>query len=388
MTQAKILVVDDSEDMRKLICLYLRQDGYVFVDVASGPEAIKIAAEEMPDLILLDVTMPGMDGYETCQRLKQNPATADIPVLFLTARVDTKDKVTGLDAGAADYILKQTPRGEILARIRNHLKIGQLTRQLKENQRLIEADMKAAAEIQQTLIPASVPDMEGLRMSWRFQPCRFVGGDIFNIIRLDEAHTAFYMIDVSGHGVPSAMITVSVSQMLMQNMDQLVKKEPVKGGYYEIVSPDEVLNKLNRQYPIERFGRFFTMVYMMINTRNKYLHYSSAGHPPPILVTGGGEMKLLEKGGPLIGVCSAAAFESERVEFESGCRVFLYTDGIMDCENESGEFFGADRFYDTVERFKHEPVEKALDHICETVQAFAGSTPLRDDVSIIGIEGV
>ncbi len=196
------------------------------------------------------------------------------------------------------------------------------------------------------------------------------------------------MIDVSGHGVPSAMITVSVSQMFMQNIDQLVKRKGSKNGLSEIVTPAEVLKKLDKHYPIERFGKYFSIVYIIVNTSRGYLHYSSAGHPQPVLITSEGEIKKLEKGGPLIGIGFPIDFEEEIVEFDTGCRLFLYTDGITECQNEKGEFFGTELLHSCFELFKNEAVEKAVENIFEKFLLFAGEAPFRDDISIIGVEHI
>jgi len=236
----KIFIVDDNLINRKLLAEILKKDGYELLEAEDGEEAIELAFKEMPDLILLDIMMPKKDGYEVCAELKGNDRTANIPIIFLSAKTLTEDKIKGLDLGGADYVTKPFDRGEVLARVRAQLKIASLAKEvinankeLLKKQEALDEDLKAAAGIQRSLLPQGPPDADIVDVAWQFMPCEKIGGDIFNIVRLDEIHWGIYMLDVSGHGVPSALVAVSASQILNPQQGLLLQKAITPPPFYD-----------------------------------------------------------------------------------------------------------------------------------------------------------
>jgi sigma-B regulation protein RsbU (phosphoserine phosphatase) len=348
----KIFIVDDNLVNRRLLATILKKEGYYMLEAEDGEKAVEMTFKEMPDLILLDIMMPKKDGYEVCAELKGDSRTANIPIIFLSAKTQIEDKIKGLDLGGADYVTKPFDRGEVLARVRAQLKIASLTKEvIKANEELLkkqetlDEDLKAAAGIQQSLLPQEPPDADIVEVAWRFMPCERIGGDIFNMVRLDENHWGIYMLDVSGHGVPSALVAVSASQILRPHQGLLLKKGTKTPPFYEIVSPAEVLNLLDQEYPIERFNKFFTISYIVLNTEDKSIRYSNAAHPPPTPIRGNGEMDLLDKGGTIIGMGGLLPFEEGKKQVHPGDKLLIYTDGIVEYQNKDGEFYGDDRFF-------------------------------------------
>ncbi len=389
----KILVVDDSEDNRNLMACILSKAGYEVESAGDGQAAVRKVYAAMPDLILLDVLMPKLNGYEVCEILKKDVCTSDIPVIFLSAMGGPKDKIRGLEIGGVDYITKPFNRGEVLARVAVQLKIRRLSkeimeanRNLTEKQKRLDEDLLAAAGIQQTLLPQKLPVMEEFAIAWKFLPSDVIGGDIFNIYRLDEDTLALYMLDVSGHGVPSALVTVSVSQALQPHSDGILKKKTGRPPYYRIVRPKTVLNFLDREYPLERFGKIFTVIYAIIDIRKGQLIYSSAGHPPPLLLHPDGGLEFLEKGGPIIGLQGKIPFEEEQKKLQVDDVLIFYTDGVVEIQNTDGVFYGADRFYDLLKTLKKKPINELLDEVIADLLAFGEKSKLRDDVSLLGME--
>jgi len=248
-----VLVVDDDKTNRSLLSIILKKAGYRVIEAEDGQDAIKKSLDTPVDLVLLDIMMPNMDGYEACRRMKEDLRTQDIPVIFLSAKSETRDKILGLETGGADYVTKPFDKGEVLARVRSQLRIRSLTKEVIEKQQHLDNDLKVAAGIQQSLLPSrEVPGKSSLKWAWRFKPCDAIGGDIFNILRLDESHYAVYMLDVSGHGVPSALVTVSASQMLQPHTNILVRQDS-EGSGKEIIAPVDVVKRLDHEYPMERF---------------------------------------------------------------------------------------------------------------------------------------
>jgi len=389
----KILIADEEIVNRKLLANILKKENCELIEAGDGDEAIELTLQELPDLILLDIMMPGKDGYEVCHELKRDSRSADIPIIFFSARGETEDKIKGLELGGVDYLTKPFDKREVLARVKVQLKIRNLTKALKRanndlirKQKRIDENLKAGAEIQRSLMAINPPEAKTIEVVWRFMPCQRIGGDIFNILRLDEDHWAIYMLDVSGHGITSSMVAVSVSQMLQPRVGFLLKKNIEKAPYYEIVPPVEVLNEMDREYPIERFGKFFTMSYCILNVKDGTLRYSNAGHPPPVLLHKDGSLELLSEGGTIIGMGGLLPFEEGRRKLCSGDKLFLYTDGIAEYQNEDGLFYDEDRFFAELKRLKDRLLSNIIDGVIESMMSFGNNTEPQDDISLLAVE--
>ncbi len=389
----KILIVDDNAVNRKLLIMILEKKGYLLFEAQDGEVAVSMAREILPDLILLDVMMPLKDGYEVCRLLKADEQFAATPIIFLSAKTETQDKIKGLNLGGSDYMTKPFDQGEVIARVNSQLEIRRLNQHLVEannalveKQKLIDADLKAAGAIQQTLLPHVMPDVETLDIAWKFLPCQDIGGDIFNIFRLDESHIALYMLDVSGHGVPAAMVAVSVSQMLFPHVGFILKQTITPPPYYEISSPSQVLEGLDILYPMERFDKYFTMTYMVLNIKTGGIIYSNAAHPHPVVVRTDGTIEFLDKGGTIIGMGGVMPFEEGRVILNPGDRLFLYTDGIPEYQDLQGHFWGEKRFFHQLIAGMGSPLSHTLDDIIKGINIFGGGLPPKDDISLLGIE--
>ncbi len=216
-----ILVVDDSRVSRRLLHGILSREGFEVQEAASGRDGIAMASAEPPGLILLDIDMPEIDGFEVCGALKGNPSTSEVPIVFLSSLDQAVQKVRGLELGAADYVTKPFDRAEVLARVKTQLRLSGLTRSLRAvNRELVrqreslDEDLHAAAEIQRSLLPTMDRKRGPLEMTWRYMPCTSIGGDIFNVLELTDEETALYVADVAGHGVPSALVSISISHRL------------------------------------------------------------------------------------------------------------------------------------------------------------------------------
>ena len=382
----KILIVDDNALNRNLLRLILRKHGYELIEATDGEQGIEICSNELPDLVLLDIIMPRKDGYEVCSELKANERTKDIPIIFLSAKDEASDKIKGLELGAVDYITKPFDKGEVLARVRTQIKIHNLTKSLMEKQEKLEEDLKAAAHIQNSLIPSTYPKVENFSFAWRFIPCEYSGGDIFNIHRLDENNLAVYIIDVSGHGVPSAMVTVSVNQSLLPTTGMILKRSSTMPPYYTIAPPVEVLKQLDKEYPMERFDKYFTIAYFIINSKTRQIRYSSAAHPMPVLIRTSGEIKLLEKGGPIISMGDIIPFEEGKISMYPGDRLYLYTDGIVDYVNENGERYGEERFYNELLNHRKERLDAICGRVIDSLIFFGGNIKAHDDITLVALE--
>lgn len=264
-----------------------------------------------------------------------------------------------------------------------------LNNELIEKERRLEIDLKAAAEIQKSLLPQNTFVVEDLEIAWKFEPCEHMGGDIFNIFQIDSEHLGIYMLDVSGHGVPAAMITVSVSQFLQQNIVHLLKDKENSS----LMAPAQVLNALDKEFPFERFNNFFSITYVIINTKTGDTIYSNAGHPYPILLCKNNTMELLNKKGPIIGMGDLNFIDDRKIGFEEGHlkikpgdKLFIYTDGIVEYQNHNGEFYGDDRFYRNLKMLKNESVHNIIDQCLRSLMEFGNNTRPQDDITLLGLE--
>ena len=265
-------------------------------------------------------------------------------------------------------------------------RLRSLNNELIEKDQRIDIDLKAAAEIQKSLLPQKTFFEENLEIAWKFEPCEHMGGDIFNIFKIDAEHLGVYMLDVSGHGVPAAMVTVSVSQFLQQNTVQMLKN-------FSFMSPTQVLNALDKEFPFERFNNFFTITYFIINTKNGDMIYSNAGHPFPILLRKNETLELLKKGGPTIGMRDFDVLDDRKIRFEEGQlkikpedKLFIYTDGIVEYQNDNEELYGDDRFYNSLKVLKNESVHNIIDKCIKSLMEFGNNTSPQDDISLLALE--
>jgi sigma-B regulation protein RsbU (phosphoserine phosphatase) len=392
---AKILVADDTETNRKLLRAMLAKERFSILEAGNGSEALRLASESHPDLILLDVMMPEMDGYQVCAELKSDPRTAEIPVVFLSAKTESQDKVKGLELGAVDFVTKPFSRGEILARVRTHVTMRRMSASLQamneellQRQRRIEEDLRAAATIQRSLIPSDElkTRFKEFELAWKFLPCQSVGGDVFNLYRLDKDHVGLFVLDVSGHGVPSAMVTVSVAQTLSPQGGQLLKTKIGEAPFYRIPPPEEVLHRLDVEFPTERFEKFFTIAYLLLNMRSGVVRSCRAAHPAPLVLRRTGEIVELTDGGTIVGFSGDAQRSEGETLLHPGDRVFLTTDGLAECPNPVGARYGDARLRETLRGTHSLGLQEACDSIVAAVFSHAAGIPAPDDITIFALE--
>jgi len=270
---------------------------------------------------------------------------------------------------------------DITKRVESQEELAQAHADLLIKQKLINADLLAAAGIQVSLLPQAQPETARLEAAWKFQPSTFVGGDIFNFFQLDADNFIAYMVDVSGHGVPSALISVSIYQTLSPHSSSLFGKDDNK-----VLAPSRILDLLEQEFPIERFNNFFTIFFMTINLRTGVLTYSAGGHPPALLLRNGAEPKLLEAGGMIIGAGAPIPFAEACVPLQKGDKIIMYTDGTYEYQNENQQMYGLDRLFATTAAQQQKTIAAAIDGIFEDIFNFGCHLAPQDDISLLGFE--
>jgi sigma-B regulation protein RsbU (phosphoserine phosphatase) len=311
------------------------------------------------------------------------------PLLASLVRQLVEYRATIVDSDINKRLLQ-----ELISRYaESELRLNELNQELTLKQERLERDLIAAAEIQKSLLPSNVNYDAVLNVAWRFQPCDKIGGDIFNIIQLDDNHWAFYVIDVAGHGAPAAMVAVTVYQYLQPGSGNLMTNPRETLRSQGIKSPAQVLKFLDREYPFERFNNFFTMNYVILNTSTGTLTSSSAGHPPPIILRKDGTLLPLTKGGRPIGTIDLRLAADEPISYEEQQeqigpedKLVFYTDGVYEYQNERGDFYGNERFREQLKGYRAHPVADMIEASFDSLMAFGNAASPKDDISLLGIQ--
>jgi len=252
----------------------------------------------------------------------------------------------------------------------------------------MQKDLKAAREAQLNMLPKEIKGVPNLRFSSIFQPSQYVSGDIYNIFRLDEKHIGIYHIDISGHGVPAALFSVSLAQMLNSNVTgrNLLKITASAPPYYRLNPPDEVIRLLDEDQYFDNYGIFFTMVYMILDYTTGQVQLSRAGHSYPLLLHGKGGFTELQNGGLPVGLGLPREDFLDEFTLAPGDRLFLYSDGMIEAVNQEGEQYRSKRLISHLLENNSKTVAEQLRLVLDDIHAYSGQTEFDDDISIIGIE--
>jgi phosphoserine phosphatase RsbU/P len=393
--RANILVVDDVSANLQVLTGMLKERGYKARPVPNGKLALLAARKELPDLILLDINMPEMNGYEVCQHLKADESLQGIPIIFISALNENLDKVKAFAIGGVDYITKPFQMEELHARVETHLKLRRLQIELEQsNARLAKAnsrmsrDLKAAARIQETFLPREAPRVPGADFAWIYRPCDELAGDALNIIPLGAGKVGIYILDVSGHGVASALLSVTLSRLLSPPSEPssiLIRDGNVRDPL-DITPPALVAATLNRLFPFDTATeQFATILYGILTVATGEFRYVSAGHPGPVHLPAGAQPVILESQGFPIGLADAA-YEELSVHLAPGDRLYLYSDGVPEAMDRSGKQFGDARLLGALSQGRSEPLAASIDTLLGVIARWHGAERPQDDISILALE--
>jgi len=328
----RVLIVEDNKFNRDLVAGVLSLAGITdLAFAADGAEGLVRVAEFDPDLVILDLMMPVMDGHEFLRRLKADPARQDLPVLVATAITDQDTRNATFDGGAVDYIEKPIDRRELTARVTVHLKNRLLLRHLQRFHDRLAQDLATARSMQEALLPSptlvgEIATRYGLKVESLFTPSDELGGDLWGLIPIDDHRLAAFTADFTGHGVAASINTFRLHVLL----DRLGPR----------ADPAELLARLNAELlPILTRGQFATMAVAVIDRSDHSLTVASAGGPTPI-VGRGGYIRRLPLGAPALGITPDAAFVSRRMEFPPGSFVLMYSDAMIESTDPGGAQLG------------------------------------------------
>jgi len=364
----RILVVDDNAVNLRILCRTLEDNGYDPLVAKNGETALSIVRKGGPELILLDIMMPGIDGYEVCRQLKEDPATRDIPVIFLSALSETKDKIRGLDLGAVDYISKPFQPHEVIARVNTHLTVYRLRQELQAQKDELERELQIVAKEQRNLLPRRLPDINGLKLSVLYETSRYAGGDYYDIVQLQDEQCGILVADAAGHSTQAAVLMAMICALFRAYPGQPLE-------------PDEMLHYLNKNLCKLTEESFVTAIYSVYDPGTKTLRFARAGHQPPLLYRPSEEKKIAlpGKGTFPLGIDDFDNVQVAETKLVPGDRLIFYTDGITEQSDAKGELYGEGRLAEQIAGDWGDNPQEIVDAIREDVSQFAGDLPPDDD---------
>ncbi len=391
----QILIVDDDPGILSVISAMLRRWNYQVVSASNGLEAWEILQQQPIRFVISDWMMPGLSGPELFQRIRTAGTDYYIYLILLTGREDKSSLIEGMDAGADDFLVKPVHREELRVRVRAGERILRLEQQLAErNQRLhdtnrslsrayatVRQDLESAAALQKALLPPPTR-LPGVTVDWLFQPCSYLAGDMIDYFSLGNQQLIFYQLDVAGHGVPSALLSFTVHRLLSQGSEE---RQLLKRAWAQ--SPVLVVSELNQRFQSLDSALYFTMIYGCLDMQQGRVTLTQAGHPPPFwLRRDRRQIMQVGQGGFPVGFLPDVAYDAVDIELAVGDRLFLYSDGITDCENAAGESFSGQRLGQLLEETADLPLSTVIEHVSRSLHDWKGDDQHQDDISLLVLE--
>jgi len=380
----KILIVEDESIVRKVLSKALRHvGGYEIFEAENGKEGLEKVQELLPDLVLLDWTLPELEGPDVLRSIRESPATSGIPVIMLTGRGTLEDRIVGLHTGANEYIVKPFDVRELIIHVQKLLEQAHKVKYLNpligvmggdftaEGIEHLGRDLEMAVDIQRKLIPSECPSMNSFEISARLLPARLVGGDFYDFIQLDSSHWVVFIGDVVGKGIPAALMMVTIRAILRY----IAKEER---------SPAKALEKLNA-FLCENLGenRFVTLFYGVIDIPGKTMTFADGGHVKPVVLNKVQQTSTnLKCRGVTLGIYNNARFEEKTVLFSHDDIVVFYTDGIVEAQNPDSVEFGVSGLEKVIREHADQNADTILDEIFNAVSAHNPGSP-QDDITCI-----
>jgi len=373
LSDRRILIVDDVKTNIDVLLQALREQ-YKLSIATDGPSALKSAEKNPPDLILLDIMMPGMDGYEVCRRLRDMPALREVPIMFLSALDEVFNKARGFELGGNDYITKPFEMLEVKARVHSLLRAKAYNDAVKER---MASELRIAREIQLGFLGtdiAACTEGTGLDVHAILEPAHEVGGDLYVVVRTDDGRLVLAVGDVSGKGIPAALFMAVTTTLVRMAARQLDRPEQI------ILQVSDALAAQNPQ------NLFVTLCCAIFDPQTATLTCSSAGHPSPVLIRRNAAPSLpLPPSAMVAGVFPGMEVRSHAIKLQPGDTLVFYTDGVTEAFNSAEVLFGEHRL---TEYLGKRPPQKAADTVAgllEAVRQYAGDHPQSDDITVLGM---
>ncbi len=454
-----VLIAEDSRMQAKMLQRRLVEAGHAVRWAENGSDALAMARERRPDIIVSDIEMPVMTGYEFCKAVKTDPALRTVPFILLSTLADPIDIIRGLDAGADNYVTKPYEPEYLLGRMQSllatpladedegsvgmlevsiagqkfrvkagrqqvlNLLVSTFENAVAKNQELVVAnqelsvardnlqksnveltelndeisrinnqmvrDLEAAAKVQRSLLPAAGTVIPGTEVAWRYVPCQKLAGDFLNIFPLDAEHAGLFVVDVSGHGVPSSLMAVTVGRFLTPKVSDssLLVRQGVDGRI-TVATPAEVATQLNRLFQADEFsGLYFTLMYGVLHLPTGRLDYVSGGHPAMLRVPAhGGPVEFHGADGFPIAFVPEVEYEQKTLQLAPGDRLYLYSDGVPEAMDKEQQAYGEQAMADCIAAARGAALDESVARLLAAVESWCVPAGPLDDVTILGLE--
>jgi len=366
-----ILIVDDNPANVEILQMRLMANSYDVITATEGEMGLNMAREKLPDLILLDIMMPKMDGFEVCRKLKGDPTLPFMPIILVTAKTESKDVVAGLEAGGDEYLTKPVDHAALVARVKSMLRIKSLHDTVLEQSTELKKQLKTATKIQ-TLFWPEMPELEAGGHIWAVSiPASYVGGDLYDVIKLPDGSLLAYVADVSDKGVPAALIMAALSSKIRSesrvhnDIGQLLSS--INSSMYNLISEE---------------GFFATIVIVRFWPKSGKMQMALGGHLQPLWIVKDGLGDMPQLNGVSLGITANANYDKKEITLSPGESILLYSDGLIEAENEEQELFGNERLINYARDKKDRQIGEGL---LSEIRKWRGNAIINDDLTMLEI---
>ena len=373
LSESRILIVDDAKTNIDILVQALR-DEYKLSVAVDGASALRAVEKTPPDLVLLDIVMPGIDGYEVCRQLRAQEQTRELPVMFLSALEDVKDKARGFEIGGNDYLTKPFEVLEVKARVRSLLKAKAYADAVRE---AMARDLRIAREIQMGILPADLAGAtrgSGLDVSAAIEPAKEVGGDLYEVLRVSNDRVVVALGDVSGKGIPAALF-MAVAVTVLRTLAR------------QIAEPDEILRRLNDELAEQNpRSMFVTLQCLVFDLAQRTVSCASAGHHQLAILSPGRPPRLaFASTGRPAGLMPLNPIERETLPLQAGDTFVLFSDGVSEAMDVNDDFYGEERLLAALANSGGAPAEETVRQVLSDVRSFAAGAKQSDDITVVAV---
>ena len=371
LSESRVLIVDDAKTNIDILVQALR-DEYKLSVAVDGAAALRSVEKSPPDLVLLDIVMPGIDGYEVCRQLRAQESTRELPIMFLSSLEDVKDKTRGFEVGGNDYLTKPFEVLEVKARVRSLLKAKAYADAIRE---AMARDLRIAREIQMGILPADLAAATsgtGLDVHAIIEPAQKVGGDLYEVLRASDDRLVVALGDVSGKGIPAALF-MAVAVTILRTLAR------------HIADPAEILSRLNDELAKQNpRGMFVTMQCLVFDLEHRRVSCAGAGHHELAILSPGRPPRLAcPSSGRPAGLMASNPIERETFPLEPGDTFVLFSDGVSEAMNAAEDFYGEERLVMALSASAGTPAAETVATVLADVRAFVAGAKQSDDITVL-----